>query len=193
MKYTDAWSRALPPVQAKQSMCVKPKPSTSPAYEKAKEIIFLFAKKKRKDKMDTTLSWKPPLDSPGFLIMKQTFLYKHDGTAFAEIFATCYSLCDTNILHYVLRHFRYWTPLSRPSLTHRLITWFLYIYKIFKKQFISLHIRLLKYPHALKEEEEKKRKRKCGLLVKSIISFHCGLQVKKTQVKATREFSGKQI
>lgn len=65
--------------------------------------------------------------------------------------ATCYSLCDTNILHYELRHFRYWTPLSRPSLTHRLITWFLYIYKIFKKQCISLHIWLLKYAHALKE------------------------------------------
>lgn len=27
-------------------------------------------KKKRKDKMDTTLSWKPPLNSPGFLIVK---------------------------------------------------------------------------------------------------------------------------
>lgn len=84
MKYTDAWSRALPPVQAKQCMTLKP--STGPAYEKATELIFLFAKKeKKRDKMDTTLSWKPPLNSPGFLIMKQTFLYKHDGTAFAEI------------------------------------------------------------------------------------------------------------
>lgn len=44
--------------------------------------------------------------------------------------------------------------MSRPSRT-RLITCFLYIYKIFKKQFISLHIWLLKYPHALKEENLK--------------------------------------
>lgn len=35
--------------------------------------------------MDTTLSWKP-LYSPGFLI-KQTFLYKHDGTAFLRNFS----------------------------------------------------------------------------------------------------------
>lgn len=112
--------------------------------------------------MATTLSWKPPLNSPGFLIKKQTFLYKHDGTALGNL-ATCYSLCDTNILHYELRHFRYWTPLSRPSLTHRLITWFLYIYKIFKKQCISLHIWLLKYAHALKEFKKRKENAVCSL------------------------------
>lgn len=65
---------------------MKLKPSTSPAYEKATEIIFFFAgkkeKKKKKDKMDTILLWKPPRNSPGFLFVKQTFLYKHDGTAF---------------------------------------------------------------------------------------------------------------
>lgn len=138
--------------------------------------------------MDTTLSLKPLLNSPVFLITKQTSLYKHDGS-FRGNLATCYSLCDTNILHYILRHFRYWTPLSRPSLAHRLITWFLYIYNMFKKQSISLHICLLKYPHALK----RKKKRKCGLLAKSIILFHCGLQVRKTQVKAICEFCGKQI
>lgn len=138
--------------------------------------------------MDTTLSWKPPLDSPGFLIMKQTFLYKHDGTAFAEIQRHA-TASDTNILHYVLRHFRYWTPLSRPSLTHQLITWFLYIYKIFKKQFISLHMT----SQISSCTKRRKNKRKCGLLVKSILLFHCGLQVKRTQVKAIREFSGKQI
>lgn len=31
--------------------------------------------------------------------------------------ATCYSLCDTNILHYTLRHWDIWTSLRRPSLT----------------------------------------------------------------------------
>lgn len=90
-----------------------------------------------------------------------------------------------------MRRFRYWTPIRGPSLTHQLITRFLYIYKIFKNQSISLHICLLKYPHALKEEQKQKRKR--GLLVKSVILFHCGLQVKKTQVKAVNEVSGKRI
>lgn len=41
-----------------------------------------------------------------------------------------------------------------------------------------------------REKKGGKKQSKCDLLVKSIISFHCGLQVKKTQVKATREFSG---
>lgn len=78
----------MPPVQAKQSKaCMKLKPSTSPAYEKPTEMIFFFAKKKKEkkekeNKMDTILLWKPPRNSPGFLFVKQTFLYKHDGTAF---------------------------------------------------------------------------------------------------------------
>lgn len=50
MKYTDAWSRALPPVQAKQCMTLKP--STGPAYEKATELIFLFAKKEKKKRQN---------------------------------------------------------------------------------------------------------------------------------------------
>lgn len=43
-----------------------------------------------------------------------------------------------------------------------------------------------------KRRRETKRRR-CGLLVKSIDSFHCGLQVNKTQVEVIHEFSGKQI
>lgn len=105
MKYTDAWSRALQPVQAKQSMYEAKKQRPVRDSKKKKE-------KRKKDKMDATLSWKPPLNNPGFLIMKQTFLYKHDGIAFCGNLATCYSLCDTNILHYVLRRFRYWTPVE---------------------------------------------------------------------------------
>lgn len=133
---------------------------------------------------------------------EQSWVSHHEADIFVQAWwnsfcgnlATCYSLCDTNILHYELRHFRYWTPLSRPSLTHRLITWFLYIYKIFKKQFISLHIWRSEISSCTKRRKQKtKTKRKCGLLVKSIISFHCGLQVKRTQVKAIREISCKQI
>lgn len=43
-----------------------------------------------------------------------------------------------------------------------------------------------------KRRRETKRRR-CGLPVKSIISFHCGLQVKKTEVEVIHDFSGKQI
>lgn len=129
---------------------------------------------------------------------QQSWVSHHEADIFVQAWwnsfcgnlATCYSLCDTNILHYELRHFRYWTPLSRPSLTHRLITLFLYIYKIFKKQFISLH--MTSQISSCTKRKKKEKKRKCYLL-KSIVSFHCGLQVKKTQVKAICEISGKQI
>lgn len=111
----DTWSRALPPVQAKQSMYEAETVNQSCLRE---IMIFPFAKnkkrkkekQKKRDKIDTTLSWKPPLNSPGFLIMKQTFLYKHDGTAFAEILQHATASVTQIILHYVLRRFR----LSRP-------------------------------------------------------------------------------
>lgn len=93
MKYTDAWSRALPPVQAKQSMYEAETIDQSCLRESKRNYLPFFAtkkerktEKKRKDKMDTTLSWKP-LYSPGFLIIKQTFLYKQDGTAFLRNFS----------------------------------------------------------------------------------------------------------
>lgn len=171
----------VPPVQAKQShQLVLP-------TRKQKKWLSSLQKKKRQNGHDLVLEASA----------EQSRVSHHEADIFIQAWwnsfrgnlATCYSLCDTNILHYILRHFRYWTPLSRPSLAHRLITWFLYIYKMFKKQRISLHICLLKYPHALK----RKKKRKWGLLVKSIILFHCGLQVRKTQVKTICEFSGKQI
>lgn len=173
--------------KAKQSKaCIRQKPLTSsPFRESNRNHLPLCKKRKEKDKMDTTLSWKPQLNSPGFLIVKQTVLYKHDGAASAENSAACYSLWDTSILHYVLRHFRYWTLLSRPPLTHWLITWFFDIYKIFKKRFISLHIWLLKYPHALKEVKEKRED--AVYLLKASFCFTMRLQAKETQVKAICE------
>lgn len=80
----------VPPVQAKQSVC-EAEAIDSSCLQESKRNDFPLCKKKKKlklkikDKMDTTLSLKPPLNSPGFLITKQTSLYKHDGTAFAEI------------------------------------------------------------------------------------------------------------
>lgn len=83
MKYTDAWSRALPPVQAKQSMYEAETIDQSCLRESNRnDFLLCEKKKKKKDKMDTILLWKPPRNSPGFLFVKQTFLYKHDGTAF---------------------------------------------------------------------------------------------------------------
>lgn len=103
-------------------------------------------------------------------------------SSFCGDWATCYSLCDTNILHYTLRHWDYWTSLSRPSLTRWLITWFLFTKYLKSNGFLT---RLLEYPHALKWREEQ---RKDGLLVKSVA---CGPQVVETQVEATGELSGK--
>lgn len=70
-------------------------------------------KNQRKTKWTPLSSWKPPLNNPGFLIMKQTFFVQAWWNSFfCGNLATCYSLCDTNILHYVLRRFRYWTPVE---------------------------------------------------------------------------------
>lgn len=68
--------------------------------------------------------------------------------------ATCYSLCDTNILHYTLRHWDYSTSLSRPSLTRWLITWFLFTKYLKSNEFLTC---LLKYPHALNGEKNKEK------------------------------------
>lgn len=141
MKHTDAWRRALPPVQAKQSMYEAETIHQSCLQESKRNYFPLSKKKKNKKRqnghhfvMETSAeqSWVSDREVDIFVQAR--------WNSFCRNLATWYSLCDTNILHYVLRHFRYWTPLSRPLLTHRLITWFLYIYKIFKKQFISLHI-----------------------------------------------------
>lgn len=91
--------------------------------------------------------------------------------------ATCYSLCDTNILHYTLRHWDYWTSLSRPLLTRWLITWFLFTKYLKSNKFLTSS----QISSCTKWREEK---RKVGLLFKSIV---CGLQV-----KATGELSGKE-
>lgn len=49
--------------------------------------------------MDTFLSWKPPLNSPRFRIMKRDILYKRDGTAFAEIQRHAATACVTQIVY----------------------------------------------------------------------------------------------
>lgn len=77
-------------------------------------------------------------------------------SSFCGDWATCYSLCDTNILHYTLRHWDYWTSLSRPSLT-RWLNYMIPIYKIFKKQRVSYTSSRISSCTKWREEQKKKR------------------------------------
>lgn len=135
-----SWSRltlSVPPVQAKQSKAVC----------EAEEMAFVVAKRlkfelKKERKMSAT-SWNLSWTVPGFPSSRRFFvffLHKQDGKAVWRKFSDMLQpVCDTNILQYVLRclyfflsvffSFRYWTPVRRPALTHRLITWFIHIYK----------------------------------------------------------------
>lgn len=92
------------------------------------------------EKMNGT-SWNLRWTVLGFQLSRRFrllfFLHKQDGRAAWRKFSNMLQpLCDTNILQYVLScfflsvfAFRYWAPVRRPALTHRLITWFLHIYK----------------------------------------------------------------
>ena len=83
MKHIDVLSTALPPVQAKPSMC-KSKSSPSPA-SKNKQLSSCETERRKRTALTTmgVQSW-------GSLLEADT-LYKHDGGAEPH-FATCYKL-----------------------------------------------------------------------------------------------------
>lgn len=107
---------------------------------------------------------KPQQNSPVFVFL--FCLHKRHGEA--GNLATCYSLCVTQIFYnstallfffVCFFSFRYWTPVRRPALTHRLITWFIHIYKNLSKAKYSSK-RLSSQISSCTKRKEMKREKK---------------------------------
>lgn len=129
-------------------LCKRSEAKQSEAVCEAKETTFVFANRLKLE-LKKERKWTPPPETSAEqswvshqadVVFVFFFLHKQDGRAVWRKFSDMLQpACDTNILQYVLRcfcfffclffSFRYWTPVRRPALTHRLITCFLHIYK----------------------------------------------------------------